>query len=105
MERRFNNKDKKTFSISLQEETVKRIRYVREVAKNQGHDAYKDLDYTIFKWLLEQEKKYDIKKNEHRTTMFCPKCKNKLRIVHSKNGDFIGCSSFPECNYTKNLKE
>lgn len=104
MERRLKNQDKKSFSISLKEETVERIRHVRKVASQRNVDAYKDLDYTIFQWLLEQEKKYNIGRNDHKETMFCPKCNSKLRIVHSGNGDFIGCSSFPKCKYSKNLK-
>lgn len=31
----------------------------------------------------------------------CPLCHSKLRIVHGKNGDFISCSNYPECNYIK----
>lgn len=34
----------------------------------------------------------------------CPKCQNTLRIRTSKDGnEFIGCSNFPHCKYTKNL--
>lgn len=104
MDRRFKNEDKKTFTISLKEDTVDRIRYVRKIAETKNVDAYRDLDYVIFKWLLEQEKKYNIVQNEHKETMFCPKCKSKLRIIHSERGDFIGCSSYPKCKYTKTLK-
>lgn len=104
MENNSNKKEKTGFSITLQKETVERIRHVRKVAQMKGHDAYRDLDRTIFKWLLEQEKKYEIGRNDHKTTMFCPQCKSNLKIVHTKNGDFIGCTGYPKCNYTKSLK-
>ncbi|TDF36230.1 hypothetical protein EYS14_15965 [Alteromonadaceae bacterium M269] len=35
----------------------------------------------------------------------CPKCNSVLALRHSKNGPFIGCSSYPDCDYTKPLKE
>ncbi len=33
----------------------------------------------------------------------CPKCGGKLGIKLSKNGAFVGCSNYPDCNYTMNL--
>lgn len=33
----------------------------------------------------------------------CPKCGNHLVIKHGRNGKFIGCSSFPDCKYTKTI--
>ena len=33
----------------------------------------------------------------------CPKCGNKLLIKKGKYGLFIGCSSYPSCDYTKKL--
>lgn len=104
MTKNFKKKENATFSITLQKETIDRIRFVRKVASNQGKDAYKELDLTIFKWLLEQEDKYNISRNDHKSTMFCPECNSNLKIVHSQKGDFIGCSGFPKCRYTKSLK-
>lgn len=104
MQNRNKNKETKTFSISLQEETVNRIQHIRKVAAQQNKDAYKDLDYTIFKWLLAQEKKYGVSRNDHKTTIFCPECGGKLHIVSSKKGEFLGCTNFPDCHYTKNVK-
>lgn len=101
---KFTKKENGTFSITLQKETIERIRFIRKIANNNNDDAYKNLDLTIFKWLLEQEKKYGVRKDDHKSTMFCPECNSKLRIVHTKSGDFIGCSGFPKCKYSKNLK-
>ncbi|KAF0814532.1 DNA topoisomerase 1 [Andreprevotia sp. IGB-42] len=35
----------------------------------------------------------------------CPKCGNKLAIRLGKRGRFIGCTTYPECDYTRNLNE
>lgn len=35
----------------------------------------------------------------------CPKCGKKLNIRLGRRGRFIGCSGFPECDYTRNLNE
>ncbi|MBW7954888.1 type I DNA topoisomerase [Candidatus Gracilibacteria bacterium] len=35
----------------------------------------------------------------------CPKCNNDLIYKYSKTGKFIGCSSYPECDYIENLEE
>ena len=33
----------------------------------------------------------------------CPKCSNKLSIRLGRNGRFIGCTNYPECDYTRDL--
>lgn len=33
----------------------------------------------------------------------CPKCGKDLIIKHGRHGDFIGCSGFPSCDFTKNI--
>ncbi len=35
----------------------------------------------------------------------CPKCQKQLSIRLGRNGRFIGCSGYPECDYTRNLTE
>ncbi len=35
----------------------------------------------------------------------CPKCGNKLAIRLGKRGRFIGCTTYPECDYARNLNE
>lgn len=34
----------------------------------------------------------------------CPVCGSELVLKNGKNGEFYGCSSFPTCKYTKNIK-
>lgn len=36
---------------------------------------------------------------------FCPECGSPLRKRAGKFGPFLGCSNFPECRYTLNLRE
>ncbi len=33
----------------------------------------------------------------------CPKCKKQLSIRLGRRGRFIGCSAYPECDYTRNM--
>ncbi|MSS78497.1 type I DNA topoisomerase [Anaerococcus sp. WCA-380-WT-2B] len=33
----------------------------------------------------------------------CPKCGSPLAIKHGRNGKFIGCTNFPDCNFTKSI--
>jgi len=35
----------------------------------------------------------------------CPKCGKPLTIRLGRRGRFIGCSGYPECDYTRNLDE
>ncbi|MEC9492896.1 type I DNA topoisomerase [Flexistipes sp.] len=34
----------------------------------------------------------------------CPKCESELVVKSGKNGIFAACSSYPDCNYTANIK-
>ncbi len=36
------------------------------------------------------------------TDLTCPQCSNRLHIRMGKNGQFLGCSNYPECTYTRN---
>ncbi len=39
------------------------------------------------------------------TEISCPKCKkNKLNIKFGKSGEFLGCSAYPECDFTSNFE-
>lgn len=35
----------------------------------------------------------------------CPECGSKLSIRLGRNGRFIGCTNYPTCKYTRNLKD
>lgn len=47
-------------------------------------------------------------KNIHKTIAdvangICPRCGGKLILKNGKNGEFYGCSSYPRCEFTKNI--
>ena len=35
----------------------------------------------------------------------CPKCDSQLSIRLGRNGRFIGCTNYPDCDYTRNLND
>ncbi|WP_070970288.1 DNA topoisomerase family protein [Vibrio sonorensis] len=35
----------------------------------------------------------------------CPKCQGELQVRHGKHGPFLGCSSYPKCDYIKPLHQ
>ena len=41
---------------------------------------------------------------DNRVREKCPKCGNNILKKKGKYGYFIGCSNYPECNYTRNIK-
>ena len=64
--------------------------------------------------LLNLHDKTAIKTNEHIENVhkmqrqiqqgICPRCGGKLMLRTGKNGQFYGCSGFPKCRFTKNIK-
>lgn len=34
--------------------------------------------------------------------MECPWCGGDLRLIEGEYGDFLGCTNYPDCTYTKN---
>lgn len=45
------------------------------------------------------------KKPAIETDLICPKCKKyKLAIRFGRTGEFLGCTGYPECDYTSNFK-
>lgn len=52
----------------------------------------------------EHVKKIKEYKAENKSSLsICPRCNSELKNRKGKNGDFIGCSSYPKCRYTKSL--
>lgn len=41
--------------------------------------------------------------DDFKNNLICPKCGGKLVKRKGKYGEFIGCSNFPNCDYTKNI--
>jgi len=60
-----------------------------------------------FKELVETKEKDVSRKDVTQEAMdeACPKCGKPLTIRLGRRGRFIGCSGYPECDYTRNLNE
>ncbi|GAB4300729.1 MAG: type I DNA topoisomerase [Thiohalomonadaceae bacterium] len=60
-----------------------------------------------FKELVETKEKEVSRKDVTQEAMdeACPKCGKPLTIRLGRRGRFIGCSGYPECDYTRNLNE
>jgi len=57
---------------------------------------------------LVKEKEESVSRSEVTTEAIdeqCPKCGKQLNIRLGRRGRFIGCSGFPDCDYTRNLDE
>lgn len=84
--------------------TMKMEKSLDDIAqeKKNWKDVIKDF-YEIFKLDLEksQQDEKDYKIKDEILDEKCPLCKNNLVVKKTKFGKFIGCSSFPNCNYIK----
>jgi len=63
--------------------------------------------WTPFKELVDdKDKNVDRKDVTHeKIDEKCPKCEGSLSIRLGRRGRFIGCDSYPECDYTRNVGE
>ena len=56
---------------------------------------------------LIEEKEKSVSRDEATTETIdeqCPQCNSQLSIRLGRHGRFIGCSAYPDCNYTRNLE-
>ena len=61
--------------------------------------------WTPFKHLID-DKETSVSRSEVTTEPMdeeCPKCGKQLNIRLGKRGRFVGCSGYPECDYTRNI--
>ncbi|MDY3051786.1 MAG: type I DNA topoisomerase [Ndongobacter sp.] len=97
----------KNFSSIINEKFTARMEErLDEVA--EGKQDWRELMasfYDIFTQALEQAKKDDqsYRVEDKPTGEVCPQCGSPLVYKHGRNGDFIGCSAFPKCDFTKNI--
>ncbi len=63
--------------------------------------------WTPFKELVDEKEKSVSRKEVTQEEMDenCPKCGKPLSIRLGRRGRFIGCTAFPDCDYTRNLGE
>ena len=75
----------------------------------EGRHAYMDLlseFYGDFEQTLEHAKKHmlNLKNGGWPTELTCPKCAKPLHIRWSRNGPFLACSAYPECQFSSNYE-
>lgn len=68
---------------------------------------------TIFALLSDHDKSSEISNYEHVANIhntqrdiennICPRCQGQLVVRNGKNGNFMGCSNYPKCRFTKNI--
>lgn len=58
--------------------------------------------HRVKNWRMNLQKRIDAILNM--SIDICPKCKSPLVVRKSKNGDFTGCTNYPECSYTQTIK-
>jgi DNA topoisomerase-1 len=66
-------------------------------------DALKEFYEPFAKALAEAEVKMEKVKKEIKTKEKCPKCGKPLVIRQGRYGDFMACSGYPKCKFTKAL--
>ncbi len=71
-------------------------------------ETYVEMLKEFWEWTLKKELEHawaNAEKVIEKTGEKCPKCGKDLIYRHSKNGKFIGCSAFPECDFIDQPKE
>ena len=86
-----------TFTAKMEEDLVKIAQgdAVRDKVLNGFYKKFKE-DLVAFGGNVEDKRTVE-------ANIPCPKCKNPLVVRFSKNGEFVGCSKFPECTFTSNF--
>ena len=85
---------------SKMEENLDRVAEGKLQWKNVVSDYYKVLEDEI-KTAKDQAEK--IKPEVELIDEVCPNCGRQLAKRHSRYGDFLACTGFPECKYTKSI--
>jgi DNA topoisomerase-1 len=73
--------------------------------KMEWIDTLKEFYEPFAKALAEAEVKMEKVKKEIKTKETCPECGKPLVIRQGRYGDFMACSGYPKCRFTKTLPE
>ncbi|GBD92828.1 DNA topoisomerase 1 [bacterium BMS3Abin05] len=78
-----------------------------EAGKRKTVEVLQEFYDSFEKALSEVDQKMDqIKKSlQEKTEETCPECGKPLVVKWGRNGKFLACSGYPECKYTRPLKE
>lgn len=90
-------KNHRKIRINAKKEHMVQVLLKEDVQKDRLVDHQNQVK---FKKVLNEQKTINIYYDE-----MCPLCSNFLLIKNGKYGQFIGCSNYPTCKYTKELKK
>jgi len=74
-------------------------------AKINWQDTLKEFYYPFMKKITEGKKNIKSLKVAIPTGEECPLCKGELLLRKGRYGEFIACSNFPKCKYTRNINK
>ncbi len=60
-----------------------------------------EADPRVRSWEAYSRRFYDPRWQEAQQPEFCPKCKSVVLLQNSSRGLFVGCSAYPDCDYTE----
>jgi DNA topoisomerase-1 len=86
-----------TFTAKMEEDLdkISQGEAVRDIVLNEFYEKFKK-DLIAFGGNVDDKKAIE-------TSLTCPTCNNPLVIRFSRNGEFVGCSKYPECKFTSNF--
>jgi len=73
-------------------------------AKKEWQNVLKEFYEPFIKQITDGKKNIQSQKIAIPTGEECPECKNELLRRKGRYGEFIACSNFPNCKYTRNIK-
>lgn len=85
-------------------------RYLREF-NNGVHLSVEEMDKIYYKLMsanghiTKEEHVQNIRQTQANINKrICPRCGGELVFRNGKNGPFYGCSNYPKCKFTKNIR-
>jgi hypothetical protein len=91
----------KTYKIDIFDVAPTRIIFKAEKNYSPVRGGTTDESNLVFRLILGlEELTCQLKEDEK----ICPDCNEILNVKYGKNGYFIGCTSYPNCNYSRGLK-
>lgn len=90
---------KVSFTISIPPNLHNRIKALKVAVKplNKKISFSSEIMPMLYDMVAELE-------NTYIKTKKCPECNSDLKLRFGKNGDFLGCSSYPKCKHTEQIK-
>jgi hypothetical protein len=96
------NNSKKNYTVSIPLDLKNRLEYIKKLKKGKilmGEQITK----ILYPMVEKIEKINGINKDSWKTGVICENCSLIMVKKNGKNGDFWGCSDFPNCKFTKSL--